>query len=154
LFAWLVPSLPAEEPSKEKTTGTEIFPDTIPLQPGGGLSVRTPVARPRSIKGVRSWTIETGRHRWAPIEMSLSPDGAVVATSGYDGMVRLWDTSTGRLLRVLVGHDSYTIGMAWSADGRYLATTGSFDLTVRIWEGRTGLPLKVLKGHKDATLVV
>jgi WD40 repeat protein len=154
LFAWIVPSLPAEEPTREKNPGTEIFPDTIPLQPGGGLSIRTPVARPRSIKGVRSWTIETRRHRWAPIDMALSPDGAVVATSGYDGMVRLWDTATGRLLRVLVGHDSYTIGMAWSADGRYLATTGSWDLTVRIWEGRTGLPLKVLKGHKDATVVV
>jgi WD40 repeat protein len=141
-------------PTREKARGTQILPETIPLRPGGGLSIRTPVARPRSVKGARSWTVETRRHRWAPIEMALSPDGALVATSGYDGMVRLWEASTGKLVRVLVGHDSYSYGMAFSSDGRYLASTGSFDYTVRIWEAATGLPVKVLKGLKDAPVVV
>ena len=36
------------------------------------------------------------------------------------------------LVRVLVGHDSYVYGMAWSADSRYLASTGSYDATVRV----------------------
>lgn len=140
LLVGVLAALPADEPSK----GTSIFAEPAPLKPGGGLSIRTPVARPPSLSGVRSWTIETRRHRWAPIDLALSPDGAIVATSGYDGMVRLWDAVGGRLLRVLVGHDSYASGLAWSADGRYLASTGTFDYTVRVWEARTGLPVKVL----------
>src|SRR5262245_25824873 len=128
--------------------------EPVPLRPGGGLSSRTPVARPGALKGVRSWTLETRRHRWVPIDLALSPDGAVAATSGYDGMVRLWDATTGQLLRVLVGHDSYTFGLGWSPDGRYLASTGTFDYTVRIWEGKSGLPLKVLKGLDDPPGVV
>jgi WD40 repeat protein len=144
----------AGESSKATVKGTTIPADTVPLKPGGGLSYRTPVARPGALKGARSWTIETRRHRWAPIDLAVSPDGTIVATSGYDGMVRLWDAESGRLLRVLVGHDSYVYGMAWSADGRYLASAGTFDATVRVWEARTGLPLRVLKGLDDAPGVV
>src|SRR5262245_20992114 len=123
----------AGSPAAEPPTGTTIPAGTIPLKTGGGLSYRTPVARPGALKGVRSWTIETRRHRWVPIDLALSPDGAVAATSGYDGMVRLWDTAAGTLLRVLVGHDSYVYGLGWSADGRYLASAGTFDYTVRVW---------------------
>jgi WD40 repeat protein len=98
--------------------------------------------------------VETRRHRWAPVDLVVSPDGALLATSGYDGMIRLWETATGKLARVLVGHDSYVYGMAWSRDGRYLASSGVFDYTVRIWEVGTGLPLRVLKGLKDAPICV
>jgi WD40 repeat protein len=147
-------ALLAAQPSEEEPKGTTIPPDTISLKPGGGLSSRTPVARPRSLKGARSWTVETRRHRWSPIALALSPDGALIATTGYDGMIRLWDTATGKLVRVLVGHDSYVFGVAWSADGRYLASTGSYDVTVRVWDARTGLPVKVLTGLKEAPFAV
>jgi WD40 repeat protein len=142
--------LPAGEPSK----GPTIPPDVIPLEPGGGLSYRTPVTRPGAVKGVRSWAIETRRHRWAAIDLALSPDGTLVATGGYDGMVRLWDAQTGKLQRVLVGHNSYVYGLAFSADGRYLASAGSHDGTVRVWQASTGLPVKVLRGLKDVPVVV
>src|SRR5258708_1908430 len=85
-----VAALSAGDSSKETPKGTTIAPGSVPLKQGGALSVRTPVARPRSIKGAVSWTVETRRHRWAPIDLALSPDGTLIATSGYDGMIRLW----------------------------------------------------------------
>jgi WD40 repeat protein len=49
---------------------------------------------------------------------------------------------------VLRGHDDGVHGVAWSPDGRRLAT-GSRDRTVRIWDFGNGGELAVLRGHDD-----
>ena len=117
-------------------------------KPGSALSIRTPVQRPSPLRNARSWTIETKRHRWYPTTLALSPDGKHLATGGYDGIIRIWDTDSGTFERALVGHDSYVYGLDWSADGNYLASAGSFDGTARVWDMKTGMPVRVLKGHK------
>src|SRR5262245_23683004 len=114
--------------------------------PGEPLSVRTPVQRPAALKNVRSWTIETKRHRWIPTALAVSPDGKHLATGGYDGTIRLWDTEAGRFERALVGHESYVYGLAWSPDGNYLASAGSFGANARVWDARTGQCVRNLKG--------
>lgn len=134
-----------------KKKGSLLVPDPFEIKPGDPLSKRTPVARPAAIKGAQSWTVETKIHRWTATALALSPDGKMAATGGYDGMIRLWDIPSGKLLRVLVGHDWYVYGLAFSPDGSVLASTGSHDGTARIWNPKTGMTLRVLRKHKGYT---
>ena len=53
----------------------------------------------------------------------------------------------------LTGHIGRVNAVAWSQDGRFLAT-GGLDKTVRTWEGATGKPLRTLYGHSDRITAV
>lgn len=57
------------------------------------------------------------------------------------------------LRTVLRGHTSEINRIAWSPDGRYLASP-SYDMTIRIWDVSRGKCVSVLKGHKDAVISV
>src|SRR5438270_369265 len=51
-----------------------------------------------------------------------------------------------KLLHTLRGHEGIIDSVAWSADGRVLAS-GSEDKTIRLWDGQAGQLLRTLKGH-------
>jgi WD40 repeat protein len=67
--------------------------------------------------------------------------------------VRLWNPATGRQLAVLRGHTDAFYGVAFSPDGRTLAS-GSYDYTVLSWNAATGRQLAVLRGHTSAVSAV
>jgi WD40 repeat protein len=53
-----------------------------------------------------------------------------------------------RVRVVLDGHNDWVLGVAWSPDGRRLATASN-DCTARIWDARNGSECAVLHGHED-----
>jgi WD40 repeat protein len=62
------------------------------------------------------------------------------------GQVVLWDVSTGREIGALKGHGKGVTSVAFSRDGRLLAS-GSSDNTIRIWDLATKRELRTLTGH-------
>lgn len=135
----------AQESARPPTV--EIPAERLDRALGDPLSARALVTKPLPITAVVSWSLETRRHRGLIWCHALSPDGRVLATGGLDGTIRCWDVESGKLLRALIGHDSYVAGLDWSPDGNTLASAGTWDTTVRLWDTRSGRPLRILKGH-------
>jgi WD40 repeat protein len=94
--------------------------------------------------------------------LAFSPDGKTLATGGgevinrKEHVIRLWDVSAPARSphsRSLVAHKSNIYSLAFSRDGRLLAT-GSEDTTVRLWDVKTRRRLHTLLGHNGVASAV
>ncbi len=65
--------------------------------------------------------------------VAFSPDGKLLATGGADRVVRLWDSTTGKVLKELKGHRMSITAVAFSPDGKRLLSS-SLDHTIRVWD--------------------
>jgi WD40 repeat protein len=85
--------------------------------------------------------------------VAFSPDGRVLASAGagnpyFDnpnakavpGEVILRDFASGSILHTLRGHQHNVVALAFSPDGKRIAT-GGLDNTVKVWDCQTGKPL-------------
>ena len=82
------------------------------------------------------------------IGLSLSPDGAFLATSDFDRQIRLRNTETARVMRRFQGHLRTPDVLAFSGDGQQLVSTGS-DETLRAWSMNDAARAVVLTGHRS-----
>jgi WD40 repeat protein len=62
--------------------------------------------------------------RQATREIAYSPDGRLLALAGNDGIIRLCDPGTGRVLTELRGHERNIMGLAFSSDSKRLVSGG------------------------------
>ncbi|WP_017717697.1 WD40 repeat domain-containing serine/threonine protein kinase [Kamptonema formosum] len=79
---------------------------------------------------------------------TLSPDGTLLALGG-ERDIYLWDLRSGQFLRQLSGHGNSVCSVAFSPDGKILAS-GISDKTVRLWDVATGSQLRQLSGHGNS----
>jgi len=77
--------------------------------------------------------------------------GKLLAATGWDGSVQVWNLNPGDLPRRLGSHGKRAPGLAFSPDGKTLATSG-IDHTVRLWDVRKLGALPSGLGHTDGVM--
>ena len=83
---------------------------------------------------------------------AFRPDGEQALTADFGNTMRLWDTRTGRCLRVFTGHGpgggllgrGAVLSVAWANDGRRAFSIGE-DIQGRVWDLETGQCLSIVK---------
>ena len=86
--------------------------------------------------------------------MALSPDARWLAVGGYlsesepisASVIRLYDFTSGKLVKLLTGHKNVVHALRFSPDGKRLIS-GSGDKTAIIWDVAAGQVLLRLAGH-------
>jgi WD40 repeat protein/class 3 adenylate cyclase len=70
-------------------------------------------------------------------DVSWSPDGTRLAAPADDGLLRIWDTSSGEKLLEVPGNDSLSIEMKWLPSGDRIIS-GDLSSTIKMFDTFTG----------------
>ncbi len=129
---WLVNMTTGEVGSSIK--GLQDYICGLSFSPDGQLLA---VAAPRDGM-VGLWSVATREPLWTDhlnwvYGFSLAPDASLLAAGDVKGTVQLWDAISGQQVGQLQGRGNYLRSLAFSPDGKLLATAAPEEGTVRLW---------------------
>jgi WD40 repeat protein/DNA-binding Xre family transcriptional regulator len=86
-------------------------------------------------------------------QTDLNGNPQTLATCDTDCTVRLWEATSGKLLKIFQGHTNWVRTVAFSPCGRILASGGG-DHTLRLWDVDSEACLRICQGHNNEVFAV
>ncbi|GAD96581.1 vegetative incompatibility protein HET-E-1 [Paecilomyces variotii No. 5] len=93
-----------------------------------------------SENNVELWDINSGRMWEVPkshddpvITATFSPEGKLIASGSYHGIINLWDTTSGLIMATIQGYNSLVMALVFSPDSESIASIGVYG-PVTLWD--------------------
>src|SRR5262249_48817488 len=105
----------------------------------------------RNLQGQRIW--QNTAHTHSVNELDISPDGNTLASVGFDHTMRFWDAATGRLRTTVESKDEFFYSVAFSSNGKNLATLGCKPRgtsTIKVWDAANGREVLALPARETS----
>jgi len=85
--------------------------------------------------------------------IAFSPDSKTVVSGSKDNTIKLWDTSTSRLINTISSeHYNYVTFVVFNPDGKTIASLGFWDNEIKLWDTATGREINTFSGHTNPVL--
>lgn len=130
--------------------------DTIPFNRGwnvlGALLCLVGPAHPAGAADNQPELVLQSGHVDRVTAVRVSPDGRLIASGAWDGLIKVWDAATGEVVRTIRSH-KFLLPVAFTPDGKSIAA-GGFDHNLRLWDVRSGKLVRSYSGHQDEILSV
>jgi WD40 repeat protein len=111
------------------------FSPDVSLALSGANELRLWSLRPeRQVRTLVPPEAVPGQELPAVATVSLAADRSLVVSASADGALRLWDVSTGLLLRLIKSHEGPVLAATFLPDGRRVLSAGAKDSTLKLWD--------------------
>ena len=80
------------------------------------------------------------------IATGISPDCRQVVSGNNEGILRIWDITTGQEIRSIRGHEGEIFSVAFAPDANTVVSAGE-DQVIKMWNATSGALIKEFLGH-------
>ena len=124
---------------------------------------------------LKLWDIRSGRLIWTVKDRSsiehvtFSPDNKYILSASFDG-IYVWDTKSGRLMRIMDIPYNAVLPVAFSPDGKYIVSGSGYSILhtlnelfmesevdytlLLLWDTKNGKLIRTMEGHEEGVRAV